>query len=107
MHARIYQFSFIVLTSASKSGCLTPPYDKQQMILHGHCGNCISEEEVHIYTFLIKINHSMFFSVPTAKRFCGVFFVCLLFLVFCKSLTPFKVKTVIFYMEQTDFPARR
>lgn len=82
MHARIYQFSFIVLTSASKSGCLTPPYDKQQMIFHGHCGNCISEEEVHIYTFLIKINHSMFFSVPTAKRFCGVFFVCLLFLVF-------------------------
>lgn len=65
MHARISQFSFIVLTSARKSGCLTPPYDKQQMILHGHCGNCISEKEVHICTFLMKINHSTFLSVQT------------------------------------------
>jgi len=54
MHDRISQFSFIVLTSARKSGCLTPPYDKQQMILRGHCANCIAEKEAYSYLYFLN-----------------------------------------------------
>lgn len=45
---------------SKKSGCLTPAYDKQQMILRGHCGKCIAEKEIHIFAFVTKINHSNF-----------------------------------------------